>query len=197
MELHKNKKSTERITISDYTLLLKEISGLYFVYIIQGPSYSATEKLEALARGLRSRVSLWKWLQSNSHHSNAEGHKKLQKLVSEVIQAEATPEGEDIREEDEEDFPFELLEFKSLLHPVKIAILNILAKHYRITLSNLRRILGIPWGNLDTHLNRLKTEGLVDQKTEFVGEIVKEVLYFTPQGVERYNRLRHVLYKLW
>ena len=199
MELHKNKGTVERITISDYTLLLKELGGLFLVYIIQGPSYSAVEKLEALARSLRSRVSLWEWLQDKSRHSSGEGHKKLQKLVSEVIEVETTVESEEEKREEEEeteDFPAELLEFRKLLHPIKIAILNILSKHYRITLSNLRRILGISWGNLDTHLSKLKALSLVDQKTEFVGEIAKEVLYFTPQGIEQYNKLKGVLHKL-
>ncbi len=87
----------------------------------------------------------------------------------------------------------ELLRKKKLIHPVKLTILRFLYKNFRLNASDLRELLGIPWGNFATHYMVLINEGLIETKTEFVEAQPRTVFYITDKGVHEYKRLKDIL----
>ncbi len=199
-EMFKKRRHIERIMIGDHSLLINKIGKIQLVYIIQGSSFTAVEKLEAVGHALRSRVNIWEWLHNNNSVRETPNHRQLQHLINEIFQVRKNQPTIEIRGNEtieNEEFPSQLMEFKTFMHPIKLVILNVLFKHYRFALSDMRKILGISWGNLDTHLTKLKEAKLVEQRTEFIESIAKEVLYLTPKGSELYDKIRTVLQRLF
>ncbi len=191
----------ERISLGGLTLLVKRVLNVFLVYIIKGSSFSAMQKFEALIQAISARSKLWESIRNTQLKSNPI-------LISQLNQMLATSFNISIEDIDEEvlesevdipaemEFPAELMQHKRLLHPVKLAILNLLSKHYRLATSEVRKILGIPWGNLETHLNALRKADFIEQKVEFVDDRARQILYLTGHGSQVYSVLSQALQRI-
>lgn len=188
------KQNIGRMIIGSYVFLIKIVRKTLFVYVIKGSSFSAIQKMDAIIESTKASVKLWKWLGEQKTEIKPEISTLLNTIIKETLDYEDNQEEQETTFQIlEEDAPKELLKFKSMFHPVKIAILNVMAKNYRISMSDLRKILGIPWGNLQTHLSKMVQDRLIEKRTEFIGDKVKEILYITAQGIDTYNSLKNTL----
>ncbi len=196
-------QNISRFSLGDSTLLAKKTSNAFFFFVIEGSSFSAMQKLDALVQAILARPKLWDHIRSDNLKAVPEFKHQLNKLLAEsfhisndVLEEETLEVEESGIESSEFEFPTELLKHKRLLHPVKLAILNLLAKHYRLATSDVRRLLGIPWGNLETHLNSLRSANLIEQRVEFVGDKARQILYLTPEGTQNYSAVTTALQKI-
>ncbi len=89
---------------------------------------------------------------------------------------------------------------RTLANPVRLAIMLLLVSRGPMVFSWIQRILNLTPGNLDSHIRRLREEGYVETKKEFVECSPRTVIMPTPKGVEetlRYvSRLRRILERL-
>ncbi len=202
----KKEEIVERLRIGEYTLLMRHIQNIYFCYVIKGASYTAVQKLELLIEALQTKINLWRNI-LNDRRKLSDKHKEaLYKLLDELFlqHTEALTEAKtdtgrdsEVESIDEgEIIPPELISYKKTFHPVKLGILKILTHHARLPASDVRQILGVPWGNFDTHLSALIRMGFIEQKTEFFKGSPRKVVYLTPQGESQYRGIKNTLKKL-
>lgn len=89
--------------------------------------------------------------------------------------------------------PIELFNYKYMLHPVRLAILQLLSETPFITSSELKQQLDIPWGYLSNHLKTLKDKNLIMTESRFIEGSVKMVVYLEPGGDKEFHSLLETL----
>ncbi len=80
-----------------------------------------------------------------------------------------------------------------LMNPKRFMIATILYLRGPTTMGDLQKVLGISWGDLDTHLRRMREEGYVGVKRSITRLGPRTVVYLTRLGVDRYRSLIEVL----
>ncbi len=93
---------------------------------------------------------------------------------------------------------FELKDFigkRKLLHPVRLTILRFLYKNFKLNASELRALLGIPWGNFATHYTVLAKEELIEMRTEFINTQPRTIFYITDKGLQEFEKIIAILKK--
>ena len=78
----------------------------------------------------------------------------------------------------------ELMEkLASPLHePVRLGILILLHFHNELAFSTIQKGLGVTSGNLNTHLSRLESNGLIQSQKTFVNLRPRTVISITSEG---------------
>ena len=89
----------------------------------------------------------------------------------------------------------QLLDYKFLLNPVKLAIVKILMNHNQYPSAKLRTMLGISWGKFSTHVDSLVKEGLILSEKEFIDNKPRTLLFIEQKGRVYFQELRNVLKK--
>ena len=84
---------------------------------------------------------------------------------------------------------------RKLLHPVRLAILRFLYKNFKLNASELRALLGIPWGNFANHYTVLAKEELIEIKTEFINTQPRTIFYITDKGLQEFEKIIAILKK--
>lgn len=89
----------------------------------------------------------------------------------------------------------QLLEYKFLMNPVKLAIIKILINHNQFPSAQLRSMLGISWGKFSTHVDSLVKEGLIISEKEFIDNKPRTLLFIEQKGRSYFQELRKILKK--
>jgi basic membrane protein A len=89
----------------------------------------------------------------------------------------------------EKQFPAKILKHKFLLHPVRLAMCKMLAENSRMTSSELREELGIPWGDFSNHTRSLRQKNFIYQEDVIVDGSVKQVISLEELGRKAYDEL--------
>ena len=81
-----------------------------------------------------------------------------------------------------------------LFNSKRFMIVSLLYIFGKMKLSELRKILGLSWGDLDTHIKKLVEQGYVELWKE-PGEkkVLETVAYLTGKGRQEYEKLYDVL----
>ena len=89
---------------------------------------------------------------------------------------------------------------KDILNPKKLMIIIVLYLVGPKTMSQLVKATGLSWGDLDTHLRKLRDRGIVELSKKITPQGVRTVVRLTPYGVklflETVTQLEHVLKSL-
>ncbi|MHA1971361.1 MAG: transcriptional regulator [Candidatus Hodarchaeales archaeon] len=84
--------------------------------------------------------------------------------------------------------------------PVRLGILMLLHFQNALTFSSIQKGLGVTSGNLNTHLSRLKEEGLILSQKAFVNLRPRTIISITPAGrkaLESYSSsLKEIIYAI-
>ena len=89
-----------------------------------------------------------------------------------------------------------LLRFRKLLTPVRLSIVMILYQNRRISVGELRRFLGIPWGTLSSNIELLENEKVIETHREFLDESPRVMIYLTKFGRDMVEQVRQNLKSL-
>lgn len=89
--------------------------------------------------------------------------------------------------------PKGLLEFKFLLHPIKLSMMKVLHESMNVSTVELRQELGISWNEFNYHLNQLKKKGYVRVEVDIVDHSFKNVITLETQGIEEFKILQSLL----
>jgi DNA-binding MarR family transcriptional regulator len=91
------------------------------------------------------------------------------------------------------DVPNELINEKFILHPIRLAMLKLLAINPGVTPSELKKTLDISWGAYSSNIKALEDRGLCLMKDEVINNSFKQVIKITPQGISKYNYITELL----
>ncbi len=91
------------------------------------------------------------------------------------------------------EFPPEMLKYKFLMHPVKLAICRVLIENTLISSAEVRKKLGVSWSDYSNQIKALNENGFIDVEDKIVDGSVKQVVSISPSGVEEYNKLISIL----
>lgn len=86
-----------------------------------------------------------------------------------------------------------LLPLKFILNPVRLFVIRILNSYFRYPASELRKMLNIPWGTFNDHLEALKKRGLIESQREFDNHCPRNIIYLTSNGASEYSKLESIL----
>ena len=80
-----------------------------------------------------------------------------------------------------------LQSYPSLFHPLRLAIIILLLKHYKLGLSEIKNRLNVSWGNLKFHVEELAEQGLIGISREFVNAKPRVMIYLKQEGLSQYK----------
>ncbi len=90
-----------------------------------------------------------------------------------------------------------LLEYKVLLHPVRLTIIKILYDNNSMLSSDLRKMLEISWGKFSQHVKNLENNGFIISKREFIDNSPQNRLYIEERGRTHFFELQDILLKIF
>jgi DNA-binding MarR family transcriptional regulator len=192
--------SIERIIHQDYTILIKAVGEFLFCYVIRGHTYSAIQRLDTFVDTVRAST-MWNELVGAPYRVKAEYSKILERISSDLFEGELVLRDEEERDRDESaekdseyiEVPKELLDYKFLLNPIRLSIVKVLDTYFRYPAAELRKLLHIPWGTFNDHVEALSKKGYIETKKEFIDQNALNVLYFTSSGASEYSTLKGLL----
>ncbi|MCH8905825.1 MAG: tetratricopeptide repeat protein [Candidatus Heimdallarchaeota archaeon] len=194
--------SIERIIHQNYTILIKAVSNFLFCFIINGNSYSAIQKFDAFIDSVQASA-IWGELVGSSNILKNELLVTLQRICDdlfiydqppiEISQITTSSKTKPVDDTEYLEVPTELLSYKFLLNPVRLSIVKILNSYYRYPAAELRKLLGIPWGTFNDHLEALSKKGFIESQKEFIKETPRNILYLTSAGESEYSSLKSIL----
>ena len=115
-------------------------------------------------------------------------------LSSTALVALITKNNVNIDEDTIQSLPRELLNFKYLMHPIRMGILKLLAANDTLPSAEVRQILGITWGEYYTHLQSLETKGYIETSHTFNENTDLTVtLFITEYGRIEYEKFMKIL----
>ena len=80
-----------------------------------------------------------------------------------------------------------LQSYPSLFHPLRLAIIILLLKHYKLGLSEIKNRLNVSWGNLKFHVEALAEQDLIGVSREFVNAKPRVMIYLKQEGLSQYK----------
>jgi len=83
-----------------------------------------------------------------------------------------------------------------LMNPTRFIIATTLYLFGRKKEGDLKKILGIPWGNLSTHLRRLEEAGYIKRRHVLTVRGPRVMVSLTERGLDAYSKLSTTLRKL-
>ncbi|MCE7734126.1 MAG: helix-turn-helix domain-containing protein [Candidatus Heimdallarchaeota archaeon] len=90
--------------------------------------------------------------------------------------------------------PNNLLNYKFLLHPVRLSITKLLYENMEMTSSQIREIVDITWNDYSTHIKALRGKKYIRVTDKFVDGSKKQVVSLEPFGVQEYKILTELLH---
>ena len=82
---------------------------------------------------------------------------------------------------------------RSILNPKRFAILALLYMLGPQPISNIVRILELSWSEVETHIRRLRDDGLVEVRRRIVGNKIRVVVSLTLEGEKRFTEIAQLL----
>jgi DNA-binding MarR family transcriptional regulator len=82
-----------------------------------------------------------------------------------------------------------ILQYKFLLHPARLALAKILVENPYYTSRELKTLLDLTWGELNHHLTSMQKHGLVEIEDRFLDGITRQTILVTELGISHYNSL--------
>lgn len=89
--------------------------------------------------------------------------------------------------------PTQLMDYRYLMHPVRLSIMKLLSEEGNLTSVEVKHSLEISWGEYYSHINSLKKKEYIRVQDEFVNNTKRQVLYIEPIGLKRYGELKDLL----
>ncbi|RLG62858.1 hypothetical protein DRO21_06865 [archaeon] len=83
-----------------------------------------------------------------------------------------------------------------LMNPTRFIIATTLYLFGQKKEGDLKKILGIPWGNLSTHLRRLEEAGYIKRRHVLTVQGPRVMVSLTERGLDAYSELSTTLRKL-
>ena len=83
-----------------------------------------------------------------------------------------------------------------LMNPTRFIIATTLYLFGQKKEGDLKKILGIPWGNLSTHLRRLEEAGYIKRRHVLTVRGPRVMVSLTERGLDAYSELSTTLRKL-
>ncbi|RLG62020.1 transcriptional regulator [archaeon] len=83
-----------------------------------------------------------------------------------------------------------------LMNPTRFIIATTLYLFGQKKEGDLKKILGIPWGNLSTHLRRLEEAGYIKRRHVLTVRGPRVMVSLTERGLDAYSKLSTTLRKL-
>ena len=77
--------------------------------------------------------------------------------------------------------------YPSLFHPLRLSIIVLLLKYYKLGLSEIKNRLNVSWGNLKFHVEALAEQGLIGVSREFINAKPRVVIYLKKEGLSQYK----------
>jgi DNA-binding MarR family transcriptional regulator len=87
----------------------------------------------------------------------------------------------------------ELLEFKFLMNPVRLGLIGLLYKHADYQQSEIRKALGISWGQFSAHVYALEKEGYISISNQFIEGNSVKILFLEEKGRIEFRELKKIL----
>lgn len=78
---------------------------------------------------------------------------------------------------------------KLLLNPKRFMIATVLYMRGPSTMAELQRILGLSWGDLDSNIRRMRSEGYVETRKIIKSEGPRTLVYLTNKGLKAFTEL--------
>lgn len=176
--------SAYRFTFNDYKVIILQDELPQLGYIFIGDTYFAIKKLEAFNEVLRFYL-----------HTKYEN--KTSYVDQEIIEAV-----NDILVGKDKDTSFmeatgeystqtsHLSDYKVLLHPIRISIMKIMERSYRISRVDLEKMIGGKRGTFASHLQKLHELELVDIENVFIEGKPRKYITLTLKGISYYNEFK-------
>ena len=93
--------------------------------------------------------------------------------------------------------PIELLDYKYLMHPIRLTIIKLLEANDVLPSSEIREILAVTWGEYNSHLRSLEEKGFVEIRDGFdTNAQLKVVVEISEHGRGEYKTLIDLLREL-
>jgi hypothetical protein len=89
--------------------------------------------------------------------------------------------------------PPDLLEYKFLLHPVRLAILKVMYDYVNLTTIQLKEKLGLTWTEFNNGIKSMKRADLLHEQTKFVDGNVRIIVTLTNLGISQFQDLKRLL----
>lgn len=180
----------QRFNYHQYKIIVKSTdNGMTFYYVFTGESYLAYLKLDIFVDILKTFQRIWKQLATESLQQLQNKKPLIDKIINEMYfnlqnEEQTIPVA---------DIPQNLLEFKVLLNPVRLAMTKILYRNFKLTAAELRELVGISWGSYSSHKNALEKAGIITSFEEFVDETPRVMITLRAEGVTKYIKLKEAL----
>jgi hypothetical protein len=99
----------------------------------------------------------------------------------------------DIDEKLISNIPLDMLQYKFLMHPTRLAIMKLLFTYDRLSSIEIKSTLQISWSEYQTHIRALQTKLLIKVSDDFDNGSLKQFVYLEPQGRTEYQNLLFML----
>ncbi|MHA2028358.1 MAG: tetratricopeptide repeat protein [Candidatus Kariarchaeaceae archaeon] len=190
----------ENIKFGDYNIVFKSFNTSIICYAFQGPSFSAYHKLDTLIERIQASQHILKSILRFENQGVQSGMLEIDTIVNQLFEGDQIfPDQTDEKNEDDKaeitdlgqlTQPLKLEKFRSLMHPIRLAILKTLHFQMRILRSELQKILSIASGTLERHLGHLIDNELISSSFEFYEIKPQKVVSITIKGSKLYEEFK-------
>lgn len=90
--------------------------------------------------------------------------------------------------------PRNILEFKFLLHPLRLSMTKLLYENLELSSVDIKDILNISWNDYTTHTTALKKKGYINVTDRFIEGNKRQILTLEPKGIQEYKVLLDLLH---
>ncbi len=176
--------SVYRFSFNDYKVIILQDELPKLGYIFIGDTYFAIKKLEAFNEVLRF------YLQTKYEDKTDYNDQEIIEAVNDILVGkdsdasfmEAT--GEDSTHINQ------LSDYKVLLHPIRISIMKIMERSYRMSRVDLEKMIGGKRGTFASHLQKLQDLELIDVENVFIDGKPRKYITLTITGIAYYNEFK-------
>lgn len=91
------------------------------------------------------------------------------------------------------EIPSKLIEYKFLMQPVRLSIMNLLHKHFTLTSVQIKDELRISWGNYSSHISALEKKGFLSTYYDFLDGSKVQMVVLEEVGRKEYESLTELL----
>ncbi|OLS21282.1 MAG: N-acetylneuraminate epimerase [Candidatus Heimdallarchaeota archaeon LC_2] len=92
--------------------------------------------------------------------------------------------------------PQELYDYKFLLHPMRLAMCQILTEHVKVPTKELRKLMGVTWSDLSTHTRAMKDKNFIHIEDNVIEGKFIQMIFLEPSGLQQYQNLIQILLEL-
>jgi DNA-binding MarR family transcriptional regulator len=177
-------QSAYRFTFNDYKVIILQDEHPQLGYIFIGDTYFAIKKLEAFNEVLRFYLQTKYENQTNYHDQQIIDAVNDILVGSEKDSSFMEATGEDIKHISQ------LSDYKILLHPIRISIMKIMERSYRISRVDLEKMIGGKRGTFASHLQKLHELELIAIENVFLEGKPRKYVTLTLKGISYYNEFK-------